>query len=212
MGPADSVTAADRRGADRGTESTTSSRNACGTGTQDHSIAGTPRLGATVPVRQSGGCTIRRHRCGEHPPVVFQLGHGSHAPRPIISSYCLKEPLRVVWPPPPEHAVGDTPKFLSDDRQRLGVAVLADQFLVVVLGRRVGPQEQAGSLAEGPLQVDVANLGVLACGSPTSRLVRTFHQPSVGDEVADLREATDVLDLIARPTAATKGRDGPLRA
>ena len=67
---------------------------------------------------------------------------------------------------------------------------------MVALGRLIGAKEQAGCLAEGPLQVDVADFGVLSLHPFACRLVRTLHQPSVGDEVTDLREAADVVDFI----------------
>ncbi|GAH19045.1 unnamed protein product, partial [marine sediment metagenome] len=68
--------------------------------------------------------------------------------------------------------------------------------MVVALGRLIATKEQAGCLAKGPLQVDVADFGVLSIHPFACRLVSTLHQPSLGDEVTDLREAADVVDLI----------------
>ena len=62
---------------------------------------------------------------------------------------------------------------------------------MVALGRLIAAKEQAGCLAEGPLQVDIADLGVLSLHPFACRLVSTLHQPSVGDEVTDLGEAAD---------------------
>ncbi len=57
-------------------------------------------------------------------------------------------------------------------------------------------QEEDGSLGEGPLQVDVADLGapgpeLLACGA-----VVALHEPRVREEVLHPLEASDVVNLI----------------
>ena len=76
-------------------------------------------------------------------------------------------------------------------------AILADKSLVVALGRLITAKEKAGCLAEGPLQVNVADFGVLSRLHPFAcRLVRALYQPSVGDEIADFREAADIVNLI----------------
>ena len=94
---------------------------------------------------------------GEHHPVLFQLCAGSHASRPV-SSYCFKELFCIERRPPFEHGVDATPEFLGDYRVRLCITVFADQFPVVVLGAFIAAKEQAGCLAEGPLQVDISDL------------------------------------------------------
>ena len=88
---------------------------------------------------------------------MFQLGTGSHASRPV-SSYCFKEPFCIERCPPFEHGVDGTPELLGDDGKRLCISVFADQFLMVVLGAFIAAKEEAGCLAEGPLQVDISDL------------------------------------------------------
>ena len=94
---------------------------------------------------------------GEYHPVVFQLGTGSHASRPV-SSYCFKELFCIERRPPFEHGVDGTPEFLSDDRERLCITVFADQFSLIVFGAFIAAKEQAGCLAKSPLQVDISDL------------------------------------------------------
>ncbi len=50
------------------------------------------------------------------------------------------------------------PELLGDDRAHLCISIVADQFLVVVLGVFIAAKEQAGCLAEGPLHVDISDL------------------------------------------------------
>ncbi len=87
-------------------------------------------------------------------------------------------------------------EFLRDDQERLGLSVLADQFLVETFGVLLISQKEDGSLAERPLEVGVADLVVAAAGAFTGRLVSTFDQTSIGNEVSDLWEAVDVVDLV----------------
>ena len=55
---------------------------------------------------------------------------------------------------------------------------------MVALSRFIAAKEQAGCLAKGPLQVDVADLGVLSRLHPFAcRFVSTLHQAAIGDEV-----------------------------
>ncbi len=57
---------------------------------------------------------------------------------------------------------------------------------MIELGTRIIAQEKTGCLAEGPLEVDVTDVGALGLRALACRFVRTLHQPCVGDEVADL--------------------------
>ncbi len=88
---------------------------------------------------------------------MFQLGTGSSASRPF-SSYCFKEPFWIERHPPFEHGIDGTPEFLGNYRERLCIAIFADQFPVVELGMFISAKEEAGCLAEGPFQVDVTDL------------------------------------------------------
>ena len=57
-------------------------------------------------------------------------------------------------------------------------------------------EQQAGGLAEGPLQMRVADALVLAALLLAGALVRTAHQPSITQELTDLREALHVVNLV----------------
>ena len=88
---------------------------------------------------------------------MFSLGAGSHASRPASSCY-FKEQFCIERRSSFEHDVHGATEFLCDDGQRLGFSVFADQSLVVALGLFITAEEEAGCLAEGPLQVDISNL------------------------------------------------------
>ena len=88
---------------------------------------------------------------------MFQLGAGSHASRPL-STYCFKEQFCIERRSSFEHDVHGATEFLCDDGERLGLSVSADQSLVVALGLFIAAKEEAGCLAECPLQVDIADL------------------------------------------------------
>jgi hypothetical protein len=77
-----------------------------------------------------------------------------------LLSYCFKEPLCIIWRPPFQHGVDTTPEFLGKDRQSLGFAISADQFLVIELSPFIMSEKQAGCFAEGPFQMDIADLVV----------------------------------------------------
>jgi len=93
----------------------------------------------------------------EHHRVMFQLGTGPHASRPL-SSYCFKEQFCIERRSSFEHDVHGATEFLCDDGQRLGFSVFADQSLVVALGLFITAEKEAGCLAKCPLQVDISDL------------------------------------------------------
>ena len=108
-----------------------------------------------MPGQQSERC--REWAPGEHHPVVLPLGAGSHASRPASSCY-FKEQFCIERRSSFEHGVHGTPELLCDDGKRLGISVFADQSLVVELCAFIAAKEEAGCLAEGPLQVDISDL------------------------------------------------------
>jgi len=79
-----------------------------------------------------------------------------------LLSYCFKKPLCIERRPPFQHGVYGTPEFLGEDGQCFGFTVPADQSLVIELAPFIFPEKQAGCLAEGPFQVDIADLVVWA--------------------------------------------------
>ena len=93
----------------------------------------------------------------EYHPVVFQLGSGSRTSRPV-SSYYFKEPFCIERRPVFEHGVDSTPELLGDYGKRLCISVFADLSFVIVLGAFIAAKEEAGCLAECPLEVDISDL------------------------------------------------------
>jgi hypothetical protein len=57
-------------------------------------------------------------------------------------------------------------------------------------------QEQHGGFREGPLQIGIADLGAAAAHDLAGRALLALHQPAVGGELLDAREASNVVDLI----------------
>jgi hypothetical protein len=57
-------------------------------------------------------------------------------------------------------------------------------------------QEQHGGLREGPLQIGIADLGAAAAQNLAGSALLALHQPAVGRELLDAREASNVVDLI----------------
>jgi len=67
---------------------------------------------------------------------------------------------------------------------------------VIELSPFISPEKQTGSLTEGPFQMDISDLVVWAPLTLAPRLMSAFHQPCVGDEVANRGKTVDVVDLV----------------
>ena len=67
-----------------------------------------------------------------------------------------------------EHEVDGPSELVGQDRERLGLAVLALEPGEELLALGVVAQEEDGGLGEGPLEVDVADLGA-AGAEPLAR-------------------------------------------
>ena len=76
------------------------------------------------------------------------------------------------------------------------------------------PQHQARGLAEGPLEVGVADLLAARSLHLAGTLVAAPHQPRIRQEVADLREAGDGVDLVEQDQSEdrTDARHRPQQA
>ena len=127
--------------------------------------------------------------------MLFQLGETLMAAVPA-NQLRVEGLLGIKRLPVLEDAVNGASKLLGDDREGFGLAVFADQPLVELFGWAVGSEEQTGSLTESPLEVDVADLGVLGALVLAGRLACGFDQAAVGDEVTDGGETADIVDFI----------------
>src|SRR5262245_8852407 len=65
-----------------------------------------------------------------------------------------------------------------------------------LLGLLTLAEEQAGRLREGPFEMGVADLVAAGALLLARRLVGAADQPGVGEELADLGEAADVVDFV----------------
>ena len=115
---------------------------------------------------------------------------------PCRSHHRSEELLAIKRRPPFQDHVGGAAEPLRDDRQALRLPILADKLLMPSLRFLALAKEDAGRLAEGPLEMGVADLVVLPAGPLGGRLVGALHQPCVGDELPHRREPCDVADLI----------------
>ena len=95
-----------------------------------------------------------------------------------------------------EHVVDRPSQLVGQDGQGLGLAVLLLQALPIALSLRVVAQEHDSGFGEGPLQVDVADLGAGGAITLAGRLLGALDEPGVGDEVLDPGEAVDLADLV----------------
>ena len=95
-----------------------------------------------------------------------------------------------------EYKVRYPPEFLGDNRERLRFTVFTYHLLVHPLGGFVFAKEKDSRLAEGPFEMSVSNFVVSSFHPLAGGFVRTFHQTGVGNEIADTRESSDVVDLV----------------
>ncbi len=107
-----------------------------------------------------------------------------------------EELVHIEGPLSLEHDVDGAAELLGEDGQRLGLAVLVDESLMEFLAIGVGAQEQAGGLAEGPSQMDVANFVASRAIAFAVGFSGAFDQSGVGEEVTDLLETRDSVDFI----------------
>jgi len=76
------------------------------------------------------------------------------------------------------------------------LAVATGQAAQMLLALEVLAQEEDGGLGEGPLQVDIPDLGPARAEPLAGRAVLAPDESAVGEEVLYPREASDVLDLV----------------
>ena len=63
-----------------------------------------------------------------------------------------------------EHEVNGTPDFMGKDGERLALAVLADQAVVIELSLFISSEEETSGLGEGLFEVNIADFTVLGAG------------------------------------------------
>ncbi len=87
-------------------------------------------------------------------------------------------------------------QLLRQDGQRLGLVVFIGHLLDPRLAFGIFPQEQHRSLAEGPLQEDIADLGAGGAIGLAGGLLAALDQATLGDEVLDPWKTLEIMDLI----------------
>lgn len=107
-----------------------------------------------------------------------------------------KEVIQVKGIVPFHDEVDGSAEFMSQDRQRLTLAVFLGQASDIVLGPLALAQQQHGGFAEGPLQVTVTDTGTAIAQFLAGRGMDTLHQPAVGAELLYRGKPVDILHLI----------------
>jgi len=95
-----------------------------------------------------------------------------------------------------EHEVHRPPEFVTEDGERLSLAMLSFQALAPFFDFIAFPQHQHGRLAESPAKMGILDLSVAGSSSLAAGLIRTFHETHVGGEVLYPRETIDVVNFI----------------
>ncbi len=109
-----------------------------------------------------------------------------------------------------ENEVGGSAKLGGQDAQGLPPGMLPSEALEVLLAGRVVFEEADGGLAEGPLEVDVSDLGAGGAGFLSIGFFAAFDEAGIGGEVLDGGKAGDVTDLVEEGEAQdlTHAADG----
>src|SRR5690606_25000918 len=95
-----------------------------------------------------------------------------------------------------QHVVDASAQLRGQNRQALARAMLRLQASRHLLPLLAVTDEERRGLRERPLQMGVADLGPARAELLPGRAVLALHQPGIGEEVLDSREAADVLDLV----------------
>ncbi len=95
-----------------------------------------------------------------------------------------------------QHEIDGAAELRGQDREGFGLAVATREASLQLLAFGVAAKEEHGGFGEGPLEVDVPDLGSSGPELLARRGVVTLHEPRVGEEVLDLREAAHVVDLV----------------
>jgi len=95
-----------------------------------------------------------------------------------------------------EHEVGGAAELGGQDREGLALAVLATQSVDERVGRRIPLEEADGGLAEGPLEMGVADLGATGARALAGARVLALDETGVGGELLNAGKAPDGVDLV----------------
>jgi len=115
-------------------------------------------------------------------------------PLPSIGS--VHESIHIEGCRTLEHVVGRTAEAGGQDAERLALAMLGADALEQTLASRVLLEEADCDLAEGPLEMGVADLVSRRSEHLAGRGLLALHQPGIGEEVLDPGKALDVVELV----------------
>jgi hypothetical protein len=96
-----------------------------------------------------------------------------------------------------ENEEGGPAELGGQDAEGLSLGVFPAQVLEIVLPREVVLKEADGDLTEGPLEVNIADLGSGSAGLFPVGLVAAFDEAGIGGEGLGRGKASDITDLVA---------------
>ena len=95
-----------------------------------------------------------------------------------------------------QHEIDGSAELRGKNRQSLGFAVSPGQAAELLLTLRVAAEEQHRGLGEGPLQMNVSDLGSTRAELLARGAVIALDQAAVGKKVLNSGESADVVDLV----------------
>lgn len=100
-----------------------------------------------------------------------------------------------------EHEVGGAAELCSQDTQGLSLGMFLPESVKVGVAGGIAQEEADGGLAEGPLDVGVADLGPGDAERLSVGFLGAFDEAAVGREILGRGKAPDIADLIEKGEA-----------
>src|SRR5262245_56554492 len=138
----------------------------------------------------------RHGPAGPHPGRSRSPSLRGDRPRPGCCLLRGEEPFAVEDLALTQQVVDGSAQASGQGSQGPRLAVFLLAAGQPLLGLLVLAEEQAGRLREGPFEVGIADLVAAGALLLAGRVVGATDQPGVGEELADLGEAADVVDLV----------------
>ena len=95
-----------------------------------------------------------------------------------------------------ENEVGSPAELGGQDAQGFSLGMLPSEPLEIVLAGGIVLEETDGSLAEGPLEMDVSDFGSGGAGFLSIGFLAAFDEAGIGGKSLDGGKAGDVADLV----------------
>ena len=118
---------------------------------------------------------------------------------PLSSDLCVgEEPGLIEGLVPFEHEVDCAAQLVGENAECLALTVFLLETGMQGLGLGEMAEDRDGRLTEGPLEMDVSDLGSGGAGALAGRAGLALHEAGIGGEALDGLKAADVVDLIEK--------------